>query len=242
MGASQDGNNVADGAADFGRRTVDFAVVDARRNLYCVCGRWYPVIMSLHRFFFLPSLGRWLTVLTVRVLPLTPSSGLLVPFPKDAMFHGPAFVWNSAWVHFPPSVTTDDDVGVWPCSVGILVKWVAFLGTSLWLADRADLGFGGISHVEMSLLYEMWAGERLVLEKASPRYRRPGRPISVSAVHSGPGIDIWRTCRFIGALMRSLCTLPGGTHRFVLCAIGANHCRLRRIGWGKSGHLGSFLK
>ena len=26
----------------------------------------------------------------------------------------------------------------------------------------------------------------------------------------GPGIDIWRSCRFIGALMRSLCLLPGG--------------------------------
>ena len=42
-------------------------------------------------------------------------------------------------------------------------------------------------------------GERLVLVKALPRYQRPGRPISVSAVPFGPGI-------------------------------GANHCRLRRIG------------
>ena len=42
---------------------------------------------------------------------------------------------------------------------------------------------------------ELWA--------ARPRYLRPGRPISVSAVPFGPGIDIWRSCRFIGALMRS---------------------------------------
>ena len=31
--------------------------------------------------------------------------------------------------------------------------------------------------------------------------------------------------------MRSLCLLPGGLGRFVACFIGANHCRLRHIGW-----------
>ena len=45
------GNNAADEAADFGRRIVDFAVIDARRNFAGVCGRWYPVILTLHRFF-----------------------------------------------------------------------------------------------------------------------------------------------------------------------------------------------
>ena len=62
------------------------------------------------------------------------------------------------------------------------------------------------------------------------------RPISVSAVPFGPGIDIWRSCRFIGALMSSLCMLPGGLDRFVPCSIGADHCRLRHIGWEKCGH------
>ena len=45
------GNNAADEAADFGRRRVGNAVIDARRNLSGVCGRWYPVIFDLHRFF-----------------------------------------------------------------------------------------------------------------------------------------------------------------------------------------------
>ena len=45
------GNNSADEAADFGRRRVGNAVIDARRNLSWVCGRWYPVILDLHRFF-----------------------------------------------------------------------------------------------------------------------------------------------------------------------------------------------
>ena len=74
------------------------------------------------------------------------------------------------------------------------------------------------------------------MEKAHPRYLRPGCPISVSALPFGPGIDIWRSCRFIGAMMRSLCSLLGGLGRFLPCSIGANHCRLRHIGWEKCGH------
>ena len=58
----------------------------------------------------------------------------------------------------------------------------------------------------------------------------------MSAVPFGPGIDIWRSCRFIGALMRSLCLLSGGLGRFLPCSIGADHCRLRHIGLEKCGH------
>ena len=67
----------------------------------------------------------------------------------------------------------------------------------------------------------MWAGERLSLEKAHPRYLRLGRPISVSAVPFGPGINIWRSWEL---------------RRFAPCSTGANHCRLRHIGWEKCGH------
>ena len=45
------GNDAADEAADFSRRRVGNAVVGARRNLSGVCGRWYPVVLDLHRFF-----------------------------------------------------------------------------------------------------------------------------------------------------------------------------------------------
>ena len=41
---------------------------------------------------------------------------------------------------------------------------------------------------------------------------------------------------FHRALMRSLCTLPGGLGRFLPRRIGVNHCRLRHIGWEQSGH------
>ena len=45
------GNDAADEAAGLGRRTVSLAVIDALRNLSGVCGRWYLVILNLHRFF-----------------------------------------------------------------------------------------------------------------------------------------------------------------------------------------------
>ena len=45
------GNDAVDEAADFGRRRVGPAVIDARRNLSGVCGRWYPVILDFHLFF-----------------------------------------------------------------------------------------------------------------------------------------------------------------------------------------------
>ena len=45
-----------------------------------------------------------------------------------------------------------------------------------------------------------------------------------------------RSCRFVGAMMRSLCMLLGGQGSFLPCSVGANHCRLRHVGWEKCGH------
>ena len=63
-----------------------------------------------------------------------------------------------------------------------------------------------------------------------------GREISVSAVPFGPGTDIFALVGSWEAFFRALRTLPGGFGRFILCDIGANHCRLRHIGWEKCGH------
>ena len=59
---------------------------------------------------------------------------------------------------------------------GLLVKWVSFLSSLHWPVGDVDLGVGGVSYVELLILYELWAGERLFLEKAHPRYLRPGAP------------------------------------------------------------------
>ena len=151
-------------------------------------------------------------------------------------FAWPPGIWDSGWVNVPASVICAEDVAHWPYTTGLMVKWVSFLGSVHWPAGGLDLGVGGVSYVELFNLYELWAGEMLSFEKAVPRCLRPGRPISVSAVPFGPSIDIWRSCRLIGAMMTSLCFLPGGLGRFVPCSIGANHCRLRHIWWEKCGH------
>ena len=192
----------------------------------------------------LPYLGLWLTMMMVVVLlsiSLVWSAGALPTWRRlvhavrdRAFLPGLPAVWESEWVNVPASVISAEDFAHWP--TGILVKWVAFLGTLHWPAGGLDLGVGGVSYVELLLLYELWAGERLSLEKAHPRYLRPGRPISVSAVPLDPGIDIWRSCRFIDAVIRYLCLLPGGLGRFVPCSVGANHCRLRHTGREKCGH------
>ena len=218
------GNDAADEAADFGRGRVGNAVIDARRNLSGACGRWYPVILDLHRFFIAISRavvnhdGHDGTALD----PLVWSAGALSK--RRRLVHAVryrAFLPGPPWYlgfgmgyNVPASAVCAEDLARWP--------WI--------------LGLEGVSFLELLILYELWAGERLSLEKASPCYLRPGRPISVSAVPCGPGIDFWRSCRFLGALMRSLCLLPGGLGRFVPCSIGANHCRLRHIGWEKCGH------
>ena len=138
----------------------------------------------------------------------------------------------SEWIALAAAPVTADDVEVWPYSVGILVQWVAFLSSLHWPAAGADLGVGGVSFVEMFILYELWAGERLVLEKAVLRYQRPWRPLSVLAVPLGPGTDIWRSCRFIGAQVTE-CFVWWYWVGSCLAILVANHCRLRHIGWGE---------
>ena len=229
------GNAAADEAADYGRKRVGNLVIGARRNLSGVCGRWYPVILDLQRFFIAISRvvvnqdGRDGTAPD----PLVWSAGAcpkrrrVVHAVRDRAFlPGPLDILDTEWVHVPASAISAEDVARWPFTTGLLVQCVSFLGTLHWPAGCLDLGVGGISFLELFILYELWAGERLSLEKASPRYLRSRRPISVSAAPFGPGIDIWR----------SLCLLPGGLGRFVPCSIGATHCRLRHVGWEKCGH------
>ena len=164
------GNDAADEAADFA---------------------WYPVILDLDRFFMVISLavvnhgGRDGTSPD----PLVWSAGTLPkrrrwfmrfktgPFCLGHLVFG---IRNGCvFLHLPFVLR------VFLIGPIFLVSWssgVAFLGTLHWPAGGLDLGFGGISYVELLTLYELWAGERLSLEKAHPRYLRPGRPISVSVV------------------------------------------------------------
>ena len=144
-----------------------------------------------------PFLGLLLTMTEIMGLLLIVWFGLLVPSPRSVgwcMLCGIGhFCLGLLLLGNLSGLPCAEDIAHWPYTTGLLVKWVAFLGSLHWPVGGADLGVGGVSYVEVLILYELWAGEKLTLEKAHPRYLRPGRPISVSAVPFGPGIDIWRS-------------------------------------------------
>ena len=98
------------------------------------------------------------------------------PGPCSAPY-GPDYLWDSQWVGVHPNVIIDADVAAGPFSVSVVVKSVAFLDAPHCPAHAGNRGGGGVSNVDLffkKVLYELWAGERLVLEKAIPRYRREG--------------------------------------------------------------------
>ena len=239
------GNNEADAAADLGRKRVHHSISDARRLVNRACVRWYPVVCELHRFFIAIARAA-LNDDGLAGTSLHPVVWSAAANPKRrrveqavrnfAWLPGPPRLWTARWFQVPVACIGEADVVVWPFSVSLLVKVAHFFGTLHWPCGVGDLGVGGISYLELLILYEQWAGERLVPEVAVPVGRRRGRPISVSAVPVGPGTDIGRSCMFLGSVIRILRGMPGGLERFLPCGIGAHHCRLRHLGWEKCGH------
>ena len=238
------GDDGADEAADFGRRRVPWWVIDARRNLSGVCSRRRPVVLVLHRFFIAISraaVNRDDGTGT-SIDPLIWSAGS-APKRRRVAVRDRAFFYLGRLIFglvlgsllLSPlflAVILRSGLILLVCWSNGLPSSILYIGLQMGVA----LLWVVFPTVELLILYEVWAGERLELEKAVPRYRRPGRLISVSAVPFGPGTDIWRSCTFIGALFRGLRDLPFGLRRFVPCDIGANHCRLRHIGWERCGH------
>ena len=239
------GNDMADQAADLGRRRVGAALAGDRRGFAEACKRWYPIVLDLHGLFIAISRavvnddgkgGRALD-------PMVWSAGgrqkrrRPVEAIRDyAMLPGPQRLWVGGWICWPNIDITVDDVSRWPFSSSSLVQLAAFLSSLTWPTEVVDLGAGGVSYVEFLILYERWAGERLRVEESLPKYRRLGRPISVTAAPLCPEADIWKSCRFLGNMLRALVRLPGGLGRFIPGRIGANHGRLRHVGWEKCCH------
>ena len=117
--------------------------------------------------------------------------------------------------------------------IGIVCLWLILtiiifpFGPSLCGAD--DLGIGGGSYLGLLILYERWAGERLVIEGAVPFARRVGRPISVSAVPVGPGTDIWALL----SLSWESCSLSCSVTWWVVSVFALSH-------WCKSLQTSAF--
>ena len=112
----------------------------------------------------------------------------------------------------------------------------SFLNTLHWLSGSVDLGHFGISFLELLILFEQWAGHRLLSEKVTRPHVRAGRPISVSSVPVSEGIEIQHGCQFISSLVRALGKFPGGLVRFLPCQVGSHLSRLRHLGWNQCSH------
>ena len=145
------GNNLADHAADLGRRRVGADLVRDQKGFSDACRYWYPLVLVLHRFFIAIS----------RAVVNDDGRGGLAPDPmvwcaggkhkrrrpveavRDyAMLPGPQRLWVGDWFRWPENRVTQEDVGRWPFSPGCLVKFVAFLSSLSWPSEVGDLGAG----------------------------------------------------------------------------------------------------
>ena len=87
--------------------------------------------------------------------------------------------------------------------------------------------------MEVLILFEQWAGHRLLSEKVTRPHVRANRPILIPSVPVSEGIEIRQGCQFISSLVRTLAKLSGGHGRFLPCRIGSHLSRLRHPGWNQ---------
>ena len=91
------------------------------------------------------------------------------------------------------------------------------------------MGHFGVSFLELLILFEQWAGHRLLSEKVTRPHVLPSVPVS-------EGIEIRHGCQFLSSLVRALDKLPGGIGRFLPCTLGTHLSRLRHVGWNQCFH------
>ena len=242
----QQGNVEADLAADLGRRHQSEILISARRKLLQARSYWYPIMTDLHRFMI--AIGR------VSVNhdgkggtapdPLVWDQGSR---PKVRKLHtrvnvdlaslpDPPEFLNSSWIQVDAGHITSADISAWPYSVGILVRFTSFLGTLHWPSGSVDWGHFGISFLELLIIFEQWAGHRLLSEKVTRPHVRANRPILIPSVPVLERIEIRHGCQFLSSLVRALAKLPGGLGRFLPCSLGSHMSRLRHVGWNQCSH------
>ena len=84
-----------------------------------------------------------------------------------ASLPGPPGFLGGPWIQVDAGHISGADIAAWPHSVGFLVKFTSFLGTLHLPTGSDDLGHFGVSFLELWILFEHWAGHRLLSEKVT---------------------------------------------------------------------------
>ena len=143
---------------------------------------------------------------------------------------------NSSWNQVDAGCTTGSELLL---GLTVLVFWLGsplFLNTLHWPSGSVDLGHCGISFLELPILFEHWAGHRLLSEKVTRPHVKAHRPILIPSVLVSEGIEIRHGCQFLSSLIRALAKLSGGLGRFLLCSLDSHMSRLRHLGWNQCSH------
>ena len=205
-------NAESDTAADLGRRHQSEVLIDSRRKQLKVRSHWYPIMPDLHRFM----------IAVARMTVNHGGRGGTAPGPLVwdqggrkkarrtdirvnidlASSPGPPFFLGEPWIKVSGSSTSGADIAVWPDSVGILCKFTAFFETLHFPMCSDDTGHFGVSFLELLVLFEQWAGHRLLSEKVTGPHNRANRPILIPSVPVSEGIEIRHGCQFIREVLR----------------------------------------
>ena len=94
------------------------------------------------------------------------------------------------WIQVHGGCISGADIAAWPYSVSILIRFTSFLNTLHWPSGSDDLGHFGVSFLELLILFEQWAGHRLLGEKVTRPHVRANRPILIPSVPVSEGIEI----------------------------------------------------
>ena len=153
-----------------------------------------------------------------------------------ASLPGPAGFLGGPWIQVHGGPISGADIAAWPYSVGILCKFTSFLGTLHWPAGSGDFGHFGVSFMELLILFEQWAGHRLLSEMVTRPHVRAYRPIWIPSVPVSERIEIRHGWQCLSSLVRALAKLPGGLGSVLPCQLGSHTSRLRHLGWNQCSH------
>ena len=112
-----------------------------------------------------------------------------------ASLPGPPGFLGGPWITIHGGSISGADIAAWPYSVGMLYKFTAFLGSLHWPVGSDDMGHFGISYLELLILFEQFAGHRLLSEKVIRPHLHANGPVSFPFVPVSEGIEIRHGCQ-----------------------------------------------